>query len=141
MVTALFRELRITEGTIIATVNARSYYRTRLGDVPAKVTIGKGIMKDHAFIQPFVQDRKELEHGLPKVTKAIAPEELHWTSYPKGGNTDLSRDTGWDSIEGLNMRWMALIAFDDDRSAFLLKNTSPTAPSKAHNDYHTAQAE
>lgn len=141
MATSLIKKLRITEGTTIATVNAPANYRSTLGDAPGGVTIAKGLSKNNAFIHLFVRDRKELEQLLPKVKKALAPAGLLWISYPKGGKTDLSRDRGWESIEGLNMRWLALISFNEEWSAFLLKNEVPKSPSKASTDYHAAQAE
>jgi uncharacterized protein YdeI (YjbR/CyaY-like superfamily) len=42
-------------------------------------------------------------------------------------------------LEKINMRWLALISFDDDWSAFLMENAPPKEQSKASKDYHAAQ--
>jgi hypothetical protein len=141
MAASLIQKLRITEGTTIVAVNAPANYRDVLGILPTGATIKKSATKDHAFVHLFVRDRTELETWLPKVKKTLAPEGLLWICYPKGSKTDLNRDSGWDATEGLNMRWMTLIAFNEEWSAFLLMNTMPKAPSKASTDYHAALAE
>lgn len=141
MSTPLLKKLRIGEGTTIVALNAPSDHRATLGELPKGTEIKKALTKDHAYVHLFVRDKVELESWLPKVKKALAPEGLLWISYPKGVKTDLNRDNGWEAIEGLNMRWMALIAFNKEWSAFLLKNTAPKGPSKASTDYHAAQAE
>lgn len=135
----LQKKLRITPGTAIRTVNAPMSYATTIGRLPKDASITKGITKDHAFIHLFVQNKSELEKEIIKTTKALAPNGLLWISYPKGGKTDLTRDKGWEALEKINMRWMALISFDDDWSAFLMQNAPPKGQSKASKDYHAAQ--
>jgi hypothetical protein len=137
----LQKKLRITPGTPIHTVNAPADYARTLGALPKGATITKGITKDHDFIHLFVNDKAELDRWIIKVTKALAPDALLWISYPKGGMTDLSRDKGWECLDGLKMQWLSLISFNNDWSAFLMRNAPPKAPSKASADYNAAQAE
>ncbi len=136
---ALQRKLRLAPSTAIRTVHAPADYAKTLGALPKGTTITKGIKKDHAFIHLFVKNKAELEKEVLKTTKALAPNGLLWISYPKGGKTDLTRDKGWECLEKLNMRWLALISFDDDWSAFLMENAPPKEQSKASKDYHAAQ--
>lgn len=140
MSTALQKKLRITAGTAIRTVNAPADYAKTLGKLPAGASITKGIMKGHAFIHLFVKDKAELEKHIAKTGAALAPDALLWIGYPKGARTDLTRDKGWESLEPLNMQWLALISFDDDWSAFLMKNAPPKEDSRASKDYHANAA-
>jgi hypothetical protein len=138
---ALQKKLRLTPGTAIRTVNAPADYAKTLGALPKGTTITKGITKAHAFIHIFVKNQAELEKEIFKTTKALAPKGLLWIAYPKGGKTDLTRDKGWECLEKIKMRWLALISFDDDWSAFLMQNAPPKAESTASKDYHATSAE
>ena len=43
---------------------------------------------------------------------------------PKGSSkiqTDLTRDKGWDVLQGLNLKWLTLVSVDDTWSAFALR--------------------
>lgn len=141
MSATLQQKLRITAGTVIHTVNAPADYDRTLGKLPTGARIRQGITKGHAFIHLFVKNKAELEREIPKVAKAVAPDGLLWISYPKGAKTDLTRDKGWECLEGLHMQWLALIAFNDAWSAFLMKNAPPKEQSRASKDYQAAQQE
>ena len=135
------KKLRITAGTSIRTVHAPVHYAKTIGALPKGATITKGITRSHGFIHLFVKNKAELEREIDKAAKALAPDALLWISYPKGGKTDLTRDKGWECLEKLTMQWLALISFDADWSAFLMKNAPPKEDSKASKDYHAAQQE
>jgi hypothetical protein len=87
-------------------------------------------------------NKKELEKQFPKVVRLIAPNGLIWISYPKGSSgvqTDLTRDKGWECLQNVRMNWLSLISFDDNWSAFAMRNTPPKEQSKASADYHANQ--
>ncbi len=138
---ALQKKLRITAGISIATLHAPGDLRSTLGALPKGATVVNKLSTTNDFILFFVSDRHQLEKDLPKCVKALAPGGLLWIAYPKGGRTDLTRDKGWESLEGLNMKWLSLISFSAEWSAFLMKNVPPEGPSRASKDYHAAQAE
>lgn len=140
MAQGLVKKLRIVTGTTVRTVNAPSTYASAIGELPNGARIVKGITKDHAFIHLFVKDRADLARHFPACRKALAPEGLLWISYPKGGKTDLTRDKGWEVLEGAAMQWLSSIAFDAEWSAFLVKNAPPKAQTKASKDYHAHTA-
>ena len=137
----LLKKLRIKEGTAIVALNAPANYAKTLGKLAKGASIVTKLGKAHAFIHLFVQNKAQLEMEITKACAALAPDGLIWISYPKGAKTDLTRDKGWESLEKLNMQWLALISFDDDWSAFLMKNAPPKEQTRASKDYHTAQAE
>jgi len=71
----------------------------------------------------FVQTEAELKQLAPKAARALKPEGILWISYPKGssnGQTDLTRDKGWDSLKELDLRWVSLISVNDNWLAFAL---------------------
>lgn len=138
---ALQKKMRVTTGITIRTVNAPTSYTKTIGKLPKGASIAKGVSKAHDFVHLFVKDKAELEKIFFKTAKTLAPDGLLWISYPKGGKTDLTRDKGWECLNEVNMQWLALISFDEDWSAFLMKNSVPKAQSTASKIYHSNTAE
>ena len=80
------------------------------------------------WVQIFVKDKAEFDKTLPKALKAIAPESRIWISFPKGSSkmqTDLTRDKGWDSLKGVDLKFVNLISVTDTWSAFNLRTYKP----------------
>ena len=137
-------KLRIKDGTHIVVLNAPKGYKESLGELPADVKIKNKLAAKNAFVHLFIKNKAELENEMPAISKAIVPDGLIWISYPKGSSgmqTDLTRDKGWESLEKLNMQRLTLISFDDNWSAFLMKNTPPKEQTKASKDYHKVTAQ
>ena len=66
----------------------------------------------------------ELQKVAAKAAAALEPESILWFTFPKGSSkiqTDLTRDTGWDSLRSLDLKWINLISVDDTWSAFALR--------------------
>ena len=134
----LSKKLKLKENTEIIALNAPASYKAALGDIPEGVTIKKELKSGHEFIHLFVKNKAELDRQIPATVKALKPGGLLWISYPKtssGMQTDLSRDKGWNILEKMNLKWMSMIAFDENWSAFLLKNEVQTT-SRASAAYH-----
>ena len=80
------------------------------------------------WVQIFVKDKAEFDKTLPKALKAMAPESRIWISFPKGSSkmqTDLTRDKGWDSLKGVDLKFVNLISVTDTWSAFNLRTYKP----------------
>lgn len=76
------------------------------------------------WIQIFVRDKAELDALAPKAANALKPESMLWISFPKGTSkiqTDLTRDKGWESLQGLDLKWVTLISVNEMWSAFALR--------------------
>jgi excinuclease ABC subunit A len=61
----------------------------------------------------------------------LKPEALLWISFPKGSSgiqTDLSRDQGWEALEGTQLKWVTLVSIDSTWSAFCLRAYRPGEP-------------
>ncbi len=133
---SLPQKLRITAGATIVALHAPADYARTLGKLPKGAAISTKLGKSNAFIHLFVKHKAELEREIEGTCAVLAPGGLLWIAYPKGAKTDLTRDKGWESLEKLNMRWLALISFDDNWTCFLLQNAPPTEQSSASKAYH-----
>ena len=50
------------------------------------------------------------------MTGAIAPTGRVWICYPKGSSkiqTDLTRDKGWQPLDGGDLMWLSLVSIDE----------------------------
>jgi hypothetical protein len=60
----------------------------------------------------------------PKAARALQPESILWTSFPKGSSkiqTDLTRDQGWESLQALDLKRITLVSVNETWSAFSLR--------------------
>jgi len=120
MASTTAQKLKIKEGNTILSINAPSGYKKSLGPLPAGVKIidsGKTFEQVHWFVKDKAQMEKELKKVLPLIKSNI----ICWIFYPKGTSkiqTDLTRDKGWEELLKHDMQWVSLISFDDDWSAF-----------------------
>jgi hypothetical protein len=124
---ALAKKLKLKPGARAAVVGAPEGYVERLGQ-PASTTVGTVLDGPLDWIQVFVADSAELAAVVPGITKAVAPDGLVWISYPKGSSkrqTDLTRDRGWEPLEGSDLMWLSLVSVDDTWSAFGLRPYKP----------------
>lgn len=58
---------------------------------------------------------------VPLAMKSLSSSGLMWVCYPKRGGrykTDLSRDHGWDAIQGIGLKHVNLISVDEDWTAW-----------------------
>lgn len=139
----LLKKMRITPGTTITVLSAPSDYKKTLGQLPEGVTIKTSLKGKVSFVQLFVKNKKELEKEFEKTYAALEENGLIWIAYPKGTSgiqTDLTRDKGWDVLEKVKGQWLALISFDENWSAFLMRKAPPKAASKASETYHAQTA-
>ena len=80
------------------------------------------------WIQVFVRTSAELAAMVKPITAAIAPEGRVWICYPKGSSkiqTDLTRDKGWQPLDGGDLMWLSLVSIDETWSAFGLRPYKP----------------
>ncbi len=125
---ALVKKLKLKAGQRIAIVGAPDGYRSALQPLPGGVEVSETLTGTFDWIQIFVRTRAELEAALPKLVAALKPLSLLWVSFPKGSSkiqTDLTRDTGWDLLEGPDLKRITLIAVDSAWSAFSFRPYKP----------------
>ena len=80
------------------------------------------------WIQVFVRTSAELAAVVEPLLASLSPTGLAWISYPKGSSkmqTDLTRDKGWEPLEGSDLMWLTLVSIDDTWSAFGMRPYKP----------------
>jgi hypothetical protein len=126
-VSPLARKLRLKPGARAAVVGAPPDYRARLSP-RLEPTLGTSLIGPLDWLQVFVESSAELAAIVPDLIAALDPNGIVWIAYPKGSSrrqTDLTRDKGWESLEGSNLRWLSLVSIDDVWSAFSLRPYKP----------------
>jgi hypothetical protein len=122
---SLAKKLKLKLGVRAAVIHAPENYLDQLkhdSEVSPKLS-GK-----FDWVQIFAKNKKELESLAPKAAKALKPESILWLSFPKGSSkiqTDLTRDKGWEVLQGLDLKWVTLISVDENWSAFALRPYKP----------------
>jgi hypothetical protein len=117
----LAKKMKLKSGLKAAVINAPEDYVTVLKhDTSMSPTLnGK-----FDWVQIFVKSKAELDALAPKAAKALRPESMLWISFPKGTSkiqTDLTRDKGWEVLQGLDLKWLTLVSVNAVWSAFALR--------------------
>lgn len=114
----LVQKLLIKESHNVLLINSPSDYQTRLGN--AKITTDLSA-KPFDLIQLFVSSKKQLEEQLPKTKLLLKDNGLLWVTYPKGGKTDVNRDSIREYATKLDFQTVSLVSVDDTWSALRMK--------------------
>lgn len=121
MESVLARKMKLKSGLKAAVINAPEHYVEALKHDTA---LSPTLNGKFDWIQIFVRNRAQLEALVPRAAKALRPDSLLWISFPKGSSkiqTDLTRDQGWESVRGLDLKWITLVSVDETWSAFALR--------------------
>ena len=117
----LAKKMKLKPGARAAIIHAPEKYLDQLkhdSEVSPKLS-GK-----FDWVQIFAKNKKELDSLAPQAAKVLKPESILWLSFPKGSSkiqTDLTRDKGWEVLQGLDLKWVTLISVDENWSAFALR--------------------
>jgi len=113
-------KLGIKPGHTVYPINEPGDYAELVGGLPDGAAL-----RDHGpadVVHAFARTRAELTtHGQAAVD-AAKPRGLVWISYPKGGASELKRDTLWDAVPG--WRPVTQIAVDELWSAMRFRRES-----------------
>ena len=123
----LARKLKLKAGARAAVVGGPPDYLDRLAPPPG-TTVGTTLSGPLDWVQVFVSSSAELAAIVSQLTAALDPNAMVWISYPKGSSkrqTDLTRDKGWEPLEGSDLMWLSLVSVDDTWSAFGLRPYRP----------------
>jgi hypothetical protein len=117
----LAKKMKLKPGLKGAVVNAPENY---LNELKHDTEISPKLTGKFDWIQIFAKNKKELDALVPKAAKALRPESILWLSFPKGTSriqTDLTRDKGWEVLQGVDLKWVTLISVNENWSAFALR--------------------
>ena len=77
----------------------------------------------------FADDERSLRSLLEEHREAVARSAYVWIAYPKGGASDINRDSLWPIVtEATGMRPITQIALDDTWSALRFRPLKPGEP-------------
>jgi hypothetical protein len=127
----LARKLKLKPGSRAVVIRAPAGYLAELEPLPQGVKLGTWLASALDWLQLFVTSQSELARLLPKAAAALKPEALLWISFPKGSSgiqTDLSRDKGWEALEGTGLKWVTLVSVNSTWSAFCFRPFRPGEP-------------
>ena len=116
----LTKKLGIKAGHKVLVMNAPEGYLDSLTDLPQGIeptTIADGTFD---FVQVFVSSKADVDYLGPTGLGALQPGGFLWFSYTEKSSkitTDISRDTGWDSLTAAKMRPVSQISIDETWSA------------------------
>jgi hypothetical protein len=98
----LATKLKLKPGLRAAVVGAPVGYLERLA-TPEELAIATVLEGPLDWVQVFVRTSAELAEIVGPLVAVLSPTGLAWISYPKGSSkmqTDLTRDRGWEALEG-----------------------------------------
>ena len=118
---ALAKKMKLRPGVRAAIIHAPEKY---LDQLKHDSEVSQKLSGKFDWVQIFAKNKKELDSLAPKAANALKPESILWLSFPKGSSkiqTDLTRDKGWEVLQGLDLKWVTLISADENWSAFALR--------------------
>lgn len=125
---ALAKKMKFDTAERAAVINPPDAYLNSLKPFPKDLDLLHELNGKFDWIQVFVKNKAEFDKLLPKALKAMEPEARLWISFPKRSSkmqTDLTRDKGWDSLKGVDLKFVNLIAVNETWSAFNLRTYKP----------------
>jgi hypothetical protein len=125
---ALAKKLKLKPGQRAALINAPAGYVDSLRPLPERIELADQLDGQFDWVQVFLKTQAELETLFPRLIQALKPQSMLWFTFPKGTSkiqTDLTRDKGWDAVQGADLKWINLISVDETWSAFAVRPYKP----------------
>ncbi len=135
MAASLAVKMKLKPGWRAAVINAPAGYLQELAPLPEGVHLDEALDGKYDWLQVFVKSSPGLGTLVPQIVAAIDPEGLLWITFPKGSSgiqTDLTRDKGWEALQGTDLKWINLISVNETWSAFSLR---PYRPGEARQSF------
>jgi hypothetical protein len=123
----LAKKLKLQPGMRAAVIGAPAGYVDRLAG-HEDVLFSDRLDGRFDWIQVFARTSAELAAVVAALTAAIEPDGRIWISYPKASSklqSDLTRDKGWQPLDGGDLMWLSLVSVDETWSAFGLRPYKP----------------
>jgi hypothetical protein len=124
MIESLLKKIKVDEDSLLLClgVNDTSFM---LSLKKAGISATNKYSKEVSHIFFFVTSKHELDKNIELLVSMLHENTKIYFCFPKGKSgieTDLTRDKGWDKLyENQSLRWINLIAIDEQWSAFALR--------------------
>ncbi len=121
--TPLFKKLNFKEQTQILCINAPNEFRAELKQIAnyAKVIESPAKSKSAPFAIGFSTSVAEIKRTASTMVKVLTDDAVFWLCYPKKSSkeykTDITRDSGWESLGQLGFEPVRQVAIDENWSA------------------------
>jgi hypothetical protein len=128
MAADLVAKLKLKPGHKALLIHPPEGYAKVLSPAVEVAGLSAGLAGQYDWVQVFVRSQADLESIAPRLQQALKPVSLLWIAFPKGSSkvqTDLTRDKGWDSLRGSDLKWINLVSVDETWSAFSLRPYKP----------------
>jgi hypothetical protein len=96
----------------------------RLGPLPPGVR-RTGTPGEADTVVLFAADQASLRAALASHGADLARAPLIWVAYPKGGRSDMNRDSLWPIVAELGLRPISQVSIDDTWSALRFRPLAP----------------
>jgi len=127
----LAKKMKLKPGAHAAIIDAPPGYLKSLEPLPDGVKISSRLNDRFDWVQVFVKNRVELEAMAASAIAALKPASTLWITFPKGSSkiqTDLTRDKGWEVLQGSDLKWVNLVSVNETWSAFAMRPHKPGEP-------------
>jgi hypothetical protein len=94
-----------------------------LDPLPEGITLTHQIT-DATAVVLFAQDQKSLDGVLDDWLEPALGARVLWIGYPKGGRSDINRDTIWKDVEARGHRLNANVPLSEEWSSVRIKTDS-----------------
>jgi len=124
----LAKNMKLTPNLHATLVQAPAGYLETLQPLPEGVQLSDKLEGRFDWVQIFVKNKSELKTLAPLAIAAQKAESLLWITFPKGTSniqTDLTRDKGWETFQGADLKWINLVSVNETWSAFSLRPYKP----------------
>lgn len=116
----LIKKLLIKPSGRVLIVNAPEGYLNRITPLPEGATLAEADAAGCDLVQLFCRNKADVDALAAAAIAAVKPGGVLWLCYPKRGpkvQTDINRDTGWETVKGAGWGPVMQIAIDDTWSA------------------------
>jgi hypothetical protein len=125
----LAKKFKIKPGHSLLIVNSPDGFLSRSSKADTKLSAGKR----YDFINIFVRAQADIDKLIPHALKALKEDGLLWIAYPKKSSTvktDLTRNTGWDTLKKMNYEAVSQVAIDEVWSALRFRRVEKIKSAK-----------
>ena len=124
MLNAIIKKLQYKLQPEVLLVDSPSEFNAVVGDWKKTAAIHTAAVqgKHFNFAVIFVKTTKDVGAAVKKYIKLLEPDAVFWMVYPKKSSkkykSDITRDSGWQSLTDAGYEGVSMVSIDDDWSAF-----------------------
>jgi hypothetical protein len=125
--TSITKKLGIKPNHKLLILNAPDGYLETLDTIPEGAEIQTHAEGSFDFVQIFLYNKADVEKYAPTGIQTVKPGGLLWFTYPKKTakvKSDITRDTGWESVRAAGWRPVTQIAIDETWSSLRFRPES-----------------